>query len=304
VAGQDGSALQAAALMAHKRTAMVSEEDAGLRADVFVAKLYPDFARSTLAKLFDDHITLNGETVKHGYKLRTGDTVLIDEDPLRRQPPSIDLPILYEDDDVIVIDKPSGVLTHSKGGLNNEATIASFIKGRLSGFENDNNRAGIVHRLDRATSGVMVTAKNPSAQAYLQKQFSARKVKKTYLALIEGVLTPPEAIIDAAIERNPVRPQTFKVSSLGRPAQTHYRMMKTKDELSLVELRPATGRTHQLRVHLKYTHHPIVGDFIYGGKDARRLMLHASKLEITIPGGLRRVYSSPPPKEFTELRLK
>src|SRR5262249_28394801 len=146
--------------------------------------------------------------------------------PLFKKPPKISLPIIYEDNDVIVIDKPAGILTHAKGALNTEATVASFIESKLAEDLPKNNRAGIVHRLDRATSGVIITAKHDKALKWLQKQFSTRKTKKLYLAIAEGELEPAEAIIDAPIARNPRKPQTFYVSPIGKPAQTEYKLLK------------------------------------------------------------------------------
>jgi 23S rRNA pseudouridine1911/1915/1917 synthase len=163
------------------------------------------------------------------------------------------------------------------------------------------NRAGIVHRLDRATSGVMILAKNPDTLSMLQKQFSQRKTKKAYEAIIVGSLPNPEANIDMPIERNPKKPQTFRVGVNGKTAQTYYKTVKTNDKYSLLELKPVTGRTHQLRVHLKQLDHPIVGDTLYGGKVADRLYLHAKSLEITVPGSQRKVFDAEVPKEFDQL---
>jgi 23S rRNA pseudouridine1911/1915/1917 synthase len=163
------------------------------------------------------------------------------------------------------------------------------------------NRAGIVHRLDRATSGVMICAKTETALKQLQKQFSERKTKKTYIAIIAGRLANPEAIIDMPIERNPKQPQTFRVGRQGKPAITQYKTLKVSDNYSLVELKPTTGRTHQLRVHLKHLGHPIVGDNLYGGMPADRLYLHALSLEITLPNRQRVTLKAPLPNAFSRV---
>jgi 23S rRNA pseudouridine1911/1915/1917 synthase len=210
----------------------------------------------------------------------------------------IDLPVIYEDENVVVINKPIGVLTHSKGAYNPEPTVTTWLETKVPGMKG--NRAGIVHRLDRATSGVMILAKNPETLLLLQKQFSQRKTKKIYSAVIIGVPSEPQAVIDMPIERNPKKPQTFRVGINGKSATTGYSLIKTNDKLSLLELRPVTGRTHQLRVHLKQIGHPIVGDTLYGGKEADRLYLHAKSLEITLPGGDRRVFSAETPTSFEE----
>lgn len=283
---------------------VVEPEAVGIRVDVFVAQKYPQFARSALEVLFDnDLVLINTQTVKAGTKLREGDVVSVDETTLFSEPKPIDLPILYEDDNVVVINKPAGVLTHSKGSLNQESTVATFIKPKLNDESMAGNRAGIVHRLDRVTSGVIVTVKNSEALSYLQKQFSQRKTKKTYNAIVEGWPTPEEAVIDAPVERNLKRPQTFKVSSAGKSAQTKYKIVKKFEKNSkkyaLLELNPVTGRTHQLRVHLAYIGHPIVGDRVYGHA-GERTYLHAASLEITLPGGERKIFSAPLPEIFNE----
>jgi 23S rRNA pseudouridine1911/1915/1917 synthase len=279
--------------------------DAGTRLDVVVASLYPEFTRSSLELLFDkQRVSVNGKKSKAAYKLRPMDSVAVDESLLRNSPEPIELPVIYQDDDVVVIDKPAGVLTHSKGALNLEATVADFIGKKITDESLSGNRAGIVHRLDRATSGVIITAKNQKAMKYLQRQFSQRKVKKTYHAVAEGFLEPKEALIDAPIARNPKKPQTFKVLSSGKPATTGYKVLKdfkkNGKNFSRVELKPLTGRTHQLRVHMAYIGHPIVGDVVYGHGGNNLLLLHATSLEITLPGGERKIFNSDLPAIFKE----
>jgi len=177
--------------------------------------------------------------------------------------------------------------------------VATWLSNRQKGMNGD--RAGIVHRLDRATSGVMVAARTAEALGWLQKQFSQRKVKKAYIAIIKGELPNKEAIIDMPIERNPRHPQTFRVGVRGKAAVTAYEVVKTANGYSLLKLQPTTGRTHQLRVHLAHLGHPIVGDTLYGGEPADRLFLHALSLEITLPNKQRRTFEAPLPKEFEEL---
>ncbi|MEX0881778.1 MAG: RluA family pseudouridine synthase [Candidatus Saccharimonadales bacterium] len=276
----------------------------GTRADVFIAAKYPQFARSSLKSLFDRHsVKVNGKETKPGYKLRFGDKVSINEQYFVSQPKSINLPVIYEDDDVVVINKPAGILTHSNGALNLEPTVASFISGKINDKQLTGNRAGIVHRLDRATSGVIICGRNLKALEWLQKQFSGRKAKKIYLAVIEGVPEPKEAIIDAPIGRNPKRPQTFKVSSGGRPAQTRYKILKKiandGKDFSLLELKPLSGRTHQIRVHLAYIGHPVVGDRLYGHGDPK-MLLYSQKLELTMPNGQKKTFTAPAPRSFKD----
>lgn len=269
------------------------------RLDHAVIDQLPQLSRSFAVQLVEEgNVLVNGQPIlKAGYKLRGGDMVTILYDPAKEPPvPPIKLRILYEDDDCLVIDKPVGVLTHSKGDFNPEATVATFLRSRISGM--DGSRAGIVHRLDRATSGVMIAAKKAEALAWLQKQFSQRKAKKTYLAIVQGHLKQDEAVIDMPIERNPKAPSTFRVGPNGKKALTHYKILNVGKQYSLLELKPTTGRTHQLRVHLAQLGHPIVGDSMYGGRRAERLFLHARELEITLPDRRRMTFESPVPVAF------
>jgi len=273
------------------------------RLDQRVVELIPELSRGFAARLIDEgRVTVNGTAqTKAGYKLRESDSVVVDYDIAQLgQVPDIELPIIYEDDDCVVIDKPIGVLSHSKGAFNPEATVATWLRSRLQGLAGE--RGGIVHRLDRATSGVMICAKTPEALSWLQKQFSNRNVKKTYVAVIEGTLEPAEAIIDMPIGRNPKAPATFRVDAQGKYAKTLYRIITDNGQFSLLELKPETGRTHQLRVHLSYFHHPIVGDTLYGGKPAERLYLHAESLEITVPKDHeRKIFTSKIPDAFQKM---
>jgi 23S rRNA pseudouridine1911/1915/1917 synthase len=279
----------------------VSKVSEAERLDQYVLGQLPSISRSSAAKIIErGDVAVNGQVqYKAGFKVRPGDKVAIDYDEGRESVPEIDLPVVYEDDDCVVISKPVGVLSHSKGAFNPEATVATWLAGRVKGMDGD--RAGIVHRLDRATSGVMICAKTPEALAWLQKQFSQRRTKKSYTAIVEGAMAEPEAIIDMPIERNPKKPQTFRVGAGGKPAQTAYSVIKSAEGLSLLDLKPATGRTHQLRVHLAQVGHPIIGDTLYGGRPASRLFLHARALEITLPDRRRETFEVPVPAEFAEL---
>lgn len=293
--------------------AVVSPEQSGQRLDVFVAAHFPRLSRAFVRKLCDEgRVAVNGQAGKPGQKLKVGDRVTTgfaeaELDSL----PQIDLPVIYEDDDCIVINKPAGVLTHALGIHGTEPSVASFLRTKLPPLKKvapltegrfvNSDRAGIVHRLDRATSGVIIGAKNQQTLSLLQKQFAQRKVKKTYVALVQGQPKEAEAVIDMPIERNPKAPSTFRVGPNGKPAKTRYTVIQAGNTYSLLELRPETGRTHQLRVHLAKIGHPIVGDPLYGdGKYGDRLFLHALSLEITLPGGQRRTFTAPLPKKFKE----
>lgn len=200
---------------------------------------------------------------------------------------------IFEDENVLVLNKPSGLLSMAKGEYTAEPTLEDY--GLL------------VHRLDRDTSGVVILGKNEETQKMLKKQFQDRKAHKTYYAVVEGRPKLDEAMIDLPMSRNIKHPTTFIVDANGKPAQTYYKVVKSSDKYSLLELRPTTGRTHQLRVHLKYLGTPILGDRVYGTAPAdtdMRLYLHAHKLEITIPGepeNKRVVFEAPIPKEFTDV---
>jgi len=272
------------------------------RLDQYVVRQQPSLSRGFAVRLIQDgDVLVNGQPqLKAGYKVRESDKIIIGFDEAKAVIfPEIELPIIYEDDDCVVINKPVGLLTHSKGAFNPEATVSTWLRSRMKAPKGE--RAGIVHRLDRATSGVMICAKTPEALSWLQKQFSQRKVKKSYIAVVDGSLKEPEAIIDMPIERNPKKPQTFRVGSNGKSALTAYKVLKTDGKLSLLELKPTTGRTHQLRVHLERLGHPILGDTFYGGKPAARLFLHAQELEITLPSRERKVFQVPAPAEFRDL---
>ncbi len=270
------------------------------RLDQYVVGEFADISRAFAARLITDgKVMVNGVVeVKPGYKLKLDDTVHIDYEPGPEEDyPDIDLEVLYEDEDCVVVNKPVGVLVHSKGGFNPEATVATWLRSRVKGIEG--NRAGIVHRLDRVTSGVMICAKHSEALSWLQKQFATRKTKKTYYAVVAGVMPHEQAIIDMPIERNPKAPATFRVGPNGKSATTHYTVIATDQKHSLVRLQPVTGRTHQLRVHLAHLGHPIVGDVLYSGEPADRLYLHASELELTVlKNHERKVFTALLPVEF------
>ncbi len=270
------------------------------RLDAYLSELYPDTSRSTWQKhIKAGHILVDGEPV-----LSPKQEVVIAANVAVSIPDAADysedtLPILYVDDNVVVVNKPIGVLTHSKGALNEEFTVAEFFR-RYTDYHLDSNRPGIIHRLDRDTSGVIIGARNEETAHLLQQQFAERRTKKTYIAILDGILKQTEARVELPIGRNPSSPSTFRVDSKGKSATTSYRVLAEKDGKTLVELRPLTGRTHQLRVHMQYLGAPIYGDRVYG-KAADRLYLHAQQLEVTIPQGERKVFSAETPEAFKDL---
>lgn len=275
-----------------------------MRLDARLQLQFPSYSRSLIQKMIKNgHVTVNGE-VETKSRVNVNDThrIELDNSKLTADLPDLDLTVIYEDDDCVVVDKPLGILTHSKGAYNPEATVASWLKTRSNfEFPADAERGGIVHRLDRGTSGVIICAKNKAALGKLQKQFQLRKAKKTYIARVAGIPDPAHAQLDLPLERNPKNPQTFKVGPNGKDAQTEYKVIKELDnDQALVELKPRTGRTHQLRVHMAYLKHPIIGDVMYSGPEAKRMYLHAAALEITLPSSERMTFESKMPKDFEE----
>ena len=278
---------------------IVNENETPQRVDILLARANPTYSRAALAKLFDMGKISKGEKVlKAGDKIQPGFAFEADISPINAVAEDIDMPIIYEDENVVVVDKPTGVISHARGKYWDEASVASFVRAKVADLTGE--RAGIVHRLDRATSGVMICAKNPETMSFLQKQFSQRKVKKQYMAVVGGIVEPVEATIEVPLARNPSNPKAFRPDSEGKSASTTYTVKQQGKKTALVNLAPFTGRTHQIRVHMQYIGHPIVGDELYGGKKADRLFLHAVSLEITLPGGKRTVFESKLPKAFVE----
>jgi len=271
------------------------------RLDTYLYEHYKEISRSRWQKYIkDSRASINGKTITTpSYEI--DDKAIIDiKLPEEKKFEKEKLDILYLDDNVIVINKPAGILTHAKGADSDEFTVADFFK-RYSTYALDTNRAGIVHRLDRDTSGVIIGARNNETANLLKKQFAKRLTKKTYIAITTGIPKLEKARIDLPIARNPKKPATFKVSSNGKVSITDYKVLKTNENYALIELMPKTGRTHQLRVHLNYINCPILGDKIYGTKKADRMYLHAEKLEITIPNKGRITFEAKLPKEFKDI---
>jgi 23S rRNA pseudouridine1911/1915/1917 synthase len=275
-------------------------KSAKVRLDMELSTRYPEISRSTWQKYIKaGYISVNGNVIES-----TKQDIIKSDSISVNIPDATDfsehtLPIIYLDDNVIVINKPVGVLSHSKGAMNDEFTVADFF-ARYSTYNIDTNRPGIIHRLDRDTSGVMIGACNAQTATMLQKQFADRKTKKTYMAVLDGIPRSLKAQIDLPIGRSPAAPSTFKVDPKGKAALTKYEVLSVKGNKSLVKLEPRTGRTHQLRVHMQYINTPILGDKVYG-KSADRLYLHALSLEITIPTSDRRTFEAPMPPEFTTI---
>ena len=263
---------------------------AGIRLDRYIAEECPELSRSYIQKLAEEgHITVNGAEVKRSFRLDIGDKVSIILPP--SVPPSllaeeIPLKIVYEDDDLLVVDKPAGLTVHPAPGHPSHTLVNAILAHypHLSGVGSP-GRPGIVHRLDKNTSGLIVVAKNDAAQQNISAQIKARSVVKRYLVLVVGHLSPDRGIIEAPIGRDPSNRKRMAVVSGGREARTQYRVIKYMDNYTLLEVSPETGRTHQIRVHLAAIGYPVVGDEVYGTRSPilTRQFLHAHHLGFRLP---------------------
>lgn len=282
------------------QTIVVDEEQVGQRLDAYIASVKPEYSRSIWKSLIKDgSVLVDGKKVNGSLKLKLGQKIkILDREAVVEQ----DLPIIFEDENIIVVNKPAGVLTHLKSDLASESTVAGFIAKKTSAT--GGNRAGIVHRLDRATSGVLIAAKNDKTRVYLTKQFSNRRVEKWYLAVIKGDLKEALVHIDKPIGRSYSKPSTFKIDPKGKPAQTDVFRLHHEAKYSVVLLKPHTGRTHQLRVHMKYIGHPIIGDPVYYPKYKEEktpsMLLHAWQLKTTLPDNERPNFVADLPESMTE----
>lgn len=267
---------------------------AGERLDVFVARRLPELSRSRVRRLIDEGlVTIDGcLPAKAGVKLEAGEHVgvtLPPPEPTTLEPEPIPLRIVYEDDDLLVVDKPAGMAVHPSAGHSSGTLVHAVLAHcpGLSGIGGE-GRPGIVHRLDKDTSGLIIVAKHDAAHLSLARQLKERQVEKTYIALVEGQLKLREGVIEAPVGRHPRHRKKMAVVAGGRQARTRYRLLREVDGRSLVEARPETGRTHQIRVHFASIGHPLVGDAVYGrGRppvpSLRRQFLHAQRLAFRHP---------------------
>jgi 23S rRNA pseudouridine1911/1915/1917 synthase len=294
---------------------LIVEAGQGGRLDRFVAARSADLSRTTVQRLIDDgFITLNGKIHTAADKVAEGDRVEV-----RIPPPTpnyvmaedIPLSIVYEDADIVVIDKPAGLVVHPAAGHANGTLVNALLMHvpDLKGVGGE-IRPGIVHRLDKDTSGLIVVAKHDRALTHLQAQFKSRSVRKMYVALAEGLVKPPEGIIDAPIGRalNHRKKMAVVRSASGRAARTRYKTIETfhDPDLTLIEAYPETGRTHQIRVHMAWLGFPLVGDKMYGHKhpalEIDRHFLHAASLTFTLPLiGEERTFKSQLPDDLKQV---
>ncbi|HSR68270.1 MAG TPA: RluA family pseudouridine synthase [Acidobacteriota bacterium] len=299
----------------------ITTEEAGTRLDVFVAQRLEDPSRSAVRRWIDEgHVTVDGERRKAGHGLRRGEVVRAvppPAPPSTLQPERIPLDIVFEDPDLAVVDKPAGLVVHPGAG-NRTGTLANALLHHFQQVSReDSARPGIVHRLDKDTSGLMVVAKNESAHEALARQFKKRKVEKHYLALVYGHPDPPRGTIEAPLGRDPnQRTRMSTRSRRPRMAVTRYRTLGTHGPFALLEVHLYTGRTHQIRVHLEHIGHPVAGDPVYKAnrpfplrglsaralKGLERQFLHASHLAFRHPRDDRRLeFDSELPDELARI---
>ncbi|GAB4431063.1 MAG: RluA family pseudouridine synthase [Chloroflexi bacterium OHK40] len=288
-----------------------SNDDAGDRLDRFVARMVADLSRSFVQQLVDDGLVrVNGRIARSSLPLRAGDMVAVTvppPQPTTLTPEPIPLQIVYEDADVVVVDKPAGMVVHPAPG-HTGGTLANALLARYPDMQvNGGVRPGIVHRLDQDTSGLLVVARHDRAMQALTEQQRARRMLKIYLTVVEGRFKEPEGTIDAPIGRHPVDRLRMAVTTHGREARTHYRVIEELGAYTLLEVRLETGRTHQIRVHMLHRSRPIVGDPTYGGRRPRpsfgltRQFLHAHRLGFSHPtDGSWREFHSPLPADLEE----
>ncbi len=301
--------------MSEPRHLTIPPEHAGRRLDQSLAELLPEFSRSRLTAWIDaGRVRVNDGAASRKQKVWGGESVAVEPEPLPEETShraeAMDLDIVYEDEDILVINKPPGLVTHPGAG-NWEGTLLNALlhhTPQAAGLP----RAGIVHRLDKDTSGLMVVAKTLEAQTQLVRDLQARTVKRVYWAVARGVFERLSGDVEAPIGRHPTQRTRMAVlagdSTAGKPALTHWTVLEQYDGCAWVECRLATGRTHQIRVHLAHIGHPLVGDPVYGGRGRamlpafHRQALHAVRLGLAHPRtGAALEWEAPPPADFREL---
>ena len=303
-----------------KETLTLEQSLPSERLDTFLRRRFPAVSRGAIQRLIEQGcIRVNGRLVKATHSPRAGETVEIEwpvARPAEAQPEEIPLEILFEDEALLVLNKPAGLVVHPAAGHEEHTLVNALLHhcaGALSGIGGV-ARPGIVHRLDKETSGCMVVAKNDDTHVALSAQFAGRQVGKTYHAIVCGVMPRDQGNIRAAIARHPSHRKRMGVrdDDSGRAAHTGYRVLERLREATLVEAQLHTGRTHQIRVHFQFISHPLVGDETYGqrqnrrfteltGYEAPRVMLHAHELAFIHPRtGNRLCFASPRPADFAD----
>jgi 23S rRNA pseudouridine1911/1915/1917 synthase len=300
----------------------ITEEDTDSRLDAFLASRIPGWSRARLQRLIENEdVSVNDKAVKPSYRLRADDQIeveLLTPESESFTPDDIPLDIVYEDDELVVVNKPAGLIVHPAAGIHS-GTLANALAFHFQNLPTSSTpvRPGIVHRLDRDTSGLLVVAKTPESMEHLSDQFRDRSVFKSYVALVHGRVDAAGGKIDQPLARDPSNRTRMAVVRSGRSALSLYKVRERYQRFTLLDVELKTGRTHQIRVHLAWLKHPVVGDETYGAgrdntiQDARlrahvrnlgRHFLHAEKLGITHPkSGKRLEFEAPLPEELTSL---
>ena len=290
------------------KTIQLSSHIPGIRLDKYLTHALPQFSRAYLQKLIERGCVLvNGKETKASQKLNETDKITVEIPPLPEHPQAepIPLSIVHEDGDVFVIDKPAGLTVHPGPGHSSHTLVNAILAHCPSlAISDDLIRPGIVHRLDKDTSGLIVIAKNDFAREYLVAQFKNRTVTKAYLVLVKGTLSPEQGIIEAPIGRDPHNRQKMAIVETGKEANTQYQVRKYLNGYTLIEVTLLTGRTHQIRVHLSAIGYPVVGDLTYGVKSAYigRQFVHAYRLGFCLPSTKRyQEFTSPLPPTLKQI---
>ena len=294
-------------------TKTIIAETGGERVDSFLAEELP-YTRSKIKKLIDDGlISVNDKIVKAKYLVKVGDVICVTEkdlEPLDLEPVNAPIDIVYQDDDLAVINKPQGLTVHAGNGVKGY-TLVNLLLYHLDNLSGINGviRPGIVHRIDKDTSGLLVVAKNDTAHLSLASQIAEKTCKRTYVALLEGVVKQDEGVIETYIGRSDQNRTMMAVKNSGRIAITNFKVLKRYENYTYCEFNLQTGRTHQIRVHSKHIGHPIVGDPVYGYKNQKfnlnGQLLHATRLEFTHPiTNKRMTFTAPLPNYFEDVLNK
>lgn len=292
-------------------TIIVEDNKSNLRIDVFLNEILEDMSRSGLQKLIEEkNITVNDKAIKSNYKVRSNDKITItipEPKMLQIEAEDIPLDIVYEDEDIAIINKPQGMVVHPAAG-NYSGTLVNALLSRCSNLSGINGviRPGIVHRIDKDTSGLLVIAKNDMAHRGLSTQIKEHTVKRIYIALVEGIIKVDSGTVDMPIARHGIERKKMAIVKNGRNAITHYKVLQRYRNYTLIEARLETGRTHQIRVHMAYLGHPLVGDLVYGFKKQKYNLigqaLHAQTLGFIHPRTKEYMeFTSPMPEYFNNL---
>lgn len=288
---------------------LVKEEDNVNRIDKFIDEIDEDLSRTTIKKLIEDgKLLVNGSTIKPSYKVKIGDLVEITEVDFSEREitaTKMDLDIIYEDDDLLVVNKQSGLVVHPAPG-HYQDTLVNGLMYHIKSLSslNGDTRPGIVHRIDKDTSGLLMVAKNNKAHVILAEELKKKKTKREYIALVEGVIKNKRGKINAPIGRNKSNRLKMDITASGKPAVTHFEVLQTFQKSTLIKCILETGRTHQIRVHMAYIKHPVLGDFIYGTSKVNSFgqCLHAKTLGFTHPTTKKYMqFDSELPVEFMEI---